>query len=349
MKKLLLGLVVAISLAAQVPSQCGQTGNLTAANTNGTVINNTTVGCTYWRLTYYTNTSGISISIQGAIGQGASFSNMTIVSGSSANPDTTTGSDTVLVFGYFPFVQVAVTTLTGGQVWYTLQGQNGPNSASISSAANTYSGQTLTLAPPYFKSNGNFYTSTGYQAVLPSSSPTWINAVTPTVVTGANGDITFAGTGQYFATLTAATSAEIEFVLTTNSIVNVASGQSVGVWLWDSTNNFIYTWEAGSNETVTTGSTYCFIELVKWTYAGSGNPSISSTLGAFDVPCVSPWHLKMSLSAGTITASQSLNGGKNFYNITTVGSIGTVTKGGYMGLAGGIYNLFADVFSISVI
>jgi hypothetical protein len=136
MKQFLLSLLIAGSLAAQ----CSQQSVVTVAG-GGPVIDNRSLGCTYFRLSYYTNASAISISVQGAQGPVGPWTNFaTAVSGS--NPDTTVPSSSDVVNNYYPYVRVNAGTLTGGQVNWSLIGQNGPNAAS---ASNGGSGGGVTL------------------------------------------------------------------------------------------------------------------------------------------------------------------------------------------------------------
>lgn len=138
MKKLfLLSLVTLGIVSAQLVSQCGQNGFL-ATTGSGANIDNRTAACTYFRLTYYTGASGISISIQGANDNGGvplTYSNFSTTVDSTSNPSTATTSGTIIVKGYFPWISVNVGTLTAGTVQWTLTGMNGPNAASASVSA----------------------------------------------------------------------------------------------------------------------------------------------------------------------------------------------------------------------
>ena len=182
-------------------------------------------------------------------------------------------------------------------------------------------GTTVTAAPPYIELGTTFYTAYNmYQATLPTA-PTYLNSVTCTsATTGTNGDLLLSLTsGQCWGGYAATTSVEGDF----NFVATGSSAAAGGIWIWDSTNNNIYIWVVlGSS-----GATQ--LVLYQWTYNGSGNPSFNSQLFNTSSTTI-PVHLKIALAAGTLTFSASMNGGSNLVPITTVGSIGTVSKAGFV-------------------
>lgn len=176
--------------AAQGQQQCQQSGQATTTG-NGANLDNRVAGCSYFRLTYWAvQNSAISISIQGAQDVGGipgSYSDFaTVIAG--ANPSTTTGSGTIVVNGYYPWVSINIGTLTGGTVKWTLAGQSGPNSASASSnnltvgalvvnqttQSITTAGNILVQFPTKIRDDDNFWaTGTNTRLTIPLSG--WYN------------------------------------------------------------------------------------------------------------------------------------------------------------------------------
>ena len=194
------------------------------------------------------------------------------------------------------------------------------------------SGSGFTAAPPYLLSGSTYYiAATGFQATRPSGSPTWVNSVTPSTVTaGANGDLLIAGTGVYWATLTATTTVEgvVHFInLTATGVSTTVNG---GVWMYDSTNSKIYKWYVAiSNVNVATaGSSVLGLDI--YTYNGSGNPTYSSTAVIYDFPCgSSPVHLKMSRTSTTLSILASTDGGATYVTFGQTETVGTLAQAGY--------------------
>lgn len=203
-------------------------------------------------------------------------------------------------------------------------------------------GTTVTWAPPYLSNGTNsFVASTGYQATKPSTSPTFINSVSPTVTAGTNGDVVLNGTGTYWAELSGTTSVEAEFQGFTAS----TSPTAVGVFLFDTTNSIIYT--LGIQQPgITSGEQT--VPINSYTYNGSGNPAFSANLANFGVTTPGTLHYKIVKSGGTASFQVSLNGGANFITLTTH-PIGTVADGGYFMVGGGGGGgVVLDVFSLVV-
>lgn len=108
---LLLGSLLAAPLAAQ---QCVVSFTLTAAGNSG-VFNNLTKGCTNWTVTYNsTGFTGLSLTVQTApnnSGSPGTWSTFTAASGS--NPSTAITQASATFSGYFPFLRVNLSGLTG--------------------------------------------------------------------------------------------------------------------------------------------------------------------------------------------------------------------------------------------
>lgn len=210
------------------------------------------------------------------------------------------------------------------------------NVVSYIPGAPSSSGTTVTAAPPYVQIGTPFFVAYNmYQATKPTA-PTYLNAVgCSTSTTGTNGDLLLTNTSPLncFGGYTGAASVEADF----GYISQNNSGAAAGIWLWDSTNNNLYTWKLVANS-----GGIMQLGLYRWSYNGSGNPSFSAILlvsGSATVPA----HLKLSVSAGTLTASVSLNGGANLVALATVGSIGTISKGGFILDQIGILDLYSLV------
>lgn len=194
-------------------------------------------------------------------------------------------------------------------------------------------GGSFSATPPYFFDGTNYYTPTGYTATKPSSSPSWLSS-TATATAGTNGDVIVTGcSNNCFASLTASSSVEAEFLSVNTLADNSNTYAHTAVWLWDSSNNVIYSWYPAYHSATgaNVGGTVMWF-FQKWTYSGTGNPTFSSAIA--NVPTgYQGWsgvaHLKLSVSGGTITASVSLNGGATISAISTSTGVGTISKGGY--------------------
>jgi hypothetical protein len=208
----------------------------------------------------------------------------------------------------------------------------------ISGGVATFSATgSFTNAPPYFTDGTNFFVaSTGYKATKPTSTPSWINSVTPpSAAAGPNGDYVFSGTGTYWATQSATTS--VEGVIATAGIATSASGQS-GIWLWDSGNGII--WFMGPGFTNTNPGVPELV-ILKYTYAGTGNPlfSAATTFTGY----ASMTHMKIVKVGSNANFQISLNGGQSFTTLTS-NAVSTISSGGF----GGSQSL-TDVVSLVLI
>ena len=213
------------------------------------------------------------------------------------------------------------------------------------SASGGGGGGGLSAAPPYYTNGTNFFVAaTGYQATLPSASPTWLNGVTPTTVTaGANGDLYFSGVGNYWATFTITSSVESVFART--SVIQTGNDvyPYTGVWVYDSTNSIIWSWGITAN-TANNAATTVLAVLVNWTYNGSGNPVVSATSYPYNFTATTPFQLKLAYSGGTLTPYVSLNGGTLYVPFPTQ-SVGTITSGGYFSNALSVGTMASDIYS----
>lgn len=147
--KLLSLLFVSVGLLAQSQTKlapdCSASFQITglghaAQIDNRTVSSATGVPCRYWTLSYYVDGfSGISIQVESAEdsnGTPGSFSLFggTVVNGS--NPSTVATSSTVDLNGYFPWMRINVTSLTGsGAIRGTLNGYRTTGTTIASTAA----------------------------------------------------------------------------------------------------------------------------------------------------------------------------------------------------------------------
>jgi hypothetical protein len=187
-------------------------------------------------------------------------------------------------------------------------------------------GTTVAAAPPYIELGSTFYSSTFYAVTKPSSTPTWINSVTPTVTIGTNGDVVLnssTSTGAFWAETSGTTSVEAEFSC---SGAQTTNSSGCAIFAYDSTNSHI--WQFGINSTEGT-SGGCQLQMNEWNYSGTGNPSFNTATFGSGTLCQSIYHLKISKSSTTLTFAQSLNGGVTFVTITTQGGIGTLADLGY--------------------
>jgi hypothetical protein len=199
----------------------------------------------------------------------------------------------------------------------------------VTAAANgSGGGSTVVAAPPYIEIGGVFYDQDFFAVTKPPSSPSWVNSLAPgTITAGTNGDLilTDSGSSNYF--LTQSGSASVDAVFRYHAY---GAQSYIGVWLYDSTNSFIYSFiQANSNS----AGTYSIpgLALYKWTYSGSGNPTFStatyySALTALGIG--GNLHLKIAKSGSSINFQLSQNGGANYETIATFGSIGTISNGG---------------------
>lgn len=198
---------------------------------------------------------------------------------------------------------------------------------------------SFSTAPPYLSDGTHFFVAgTGYQATKPPASPTWINGTTPTVLNGTNGDVILNGTGQYFATNTATASVEAEFSYSNAS----GGGAEAFIWIYDSTNNFLYTFESAFLTDI--GQ----IVANRFSYTGTGAPSFSGNLLQQQSPtCMTAaCHFKLSTAGGTLSFQVSLNGGVTFVPYLTE-SVGTISAGGY-GMSGNGGQMMMDIYSLVV-
>jgi len=204
-------------------------------------------------------------------------------------------------------------------------------------------GSTVTPAPPYIEVGTTFYDSDGYAVTKPPSSPSWVNSVTPaTVTTGTNGNLILgaSNTTVYFQEETGSTSSEV-----TGRIFTSGGTAIMGPWVWDSTNNLIWTLNVYFSSS--TGNAVG-LQWNKYGYSGSGNPSFSaSSSAAFGANLVgSRVHLQLKKVSSTLDFNISLDGGATYQTIYTQ-SVGTISDGGMVFYAGG-GNTVVSVESVKV-
>lgn len=192
-------------------------------------------------------------------------------------------------------------------------------------------GTTVTAAPPYVTIGGISYDNDFYAVTKASSSPSWLNSVTPASVSAAtNGNIIVStnANANYWQTQTATTSVEVVGRGQTLVTSGTTSFPEWGAWLYDSTNGKIYLLAPGM---VGATNTYALCASI-WTYSGTGNPAFSS-----NAACVigggtgmsNYAHLKVVKVSSTVHYQISLDGGVTFTDIATQ-SAGTIAQGGYM-------------------
>jgi hypothetical protein len=193
--------------------------------------------------------------------------------------------------------------------------------------------------PPYLSINGRKYVAvTMFPATAPDlTSFSYIQGTT-TNTTGANGSVlvrnTSTTTPVWYGT-TAAASIEAVYCCGSGLVgTPTVAYYEQGVWLWDSTNGFIYAMRtyniayegnqaAGAGNTITNNQ----IIFSKIAYSGSGSLG-SRTNVAYGGAIVSPvQHLKIFVSAGVLTAGFSQDGGQTFHTLPTQ-SVGTISKAG---------------------
>lgn len=189
-------------------------------------------------------------------------------------------------------------------------------------------GTSVTVSSPYFVIGGTNYSNTGYAITKPPASPSFLSSAA-TVTAGANGDLQLTSCADdCFVTINGSTSVESEYRCYALQTPGSLAFSHCAIWLWDSTNNLIYSLYPSYADHTNGGTVIWFFQ--QWTYNGVGNPVFSVTLNTIDgdYSAYSQYiHTKLSVSAGTITAAVSFNGGANFLTLATH-AIGTVTKGG---------------------
>src|SRR5260370_24947400 len=137
MRKLFLSLALAGALLGQsVQPQVGLNFSTAAGNAPGILpggngFNNQTLGCTSWVLTYNSNGfSALSMVIQSAPDAGNTPGTWVTFAGavsSGVNPNTVTTQAQTVITGYFPWIRVNLTSVTGsGSIAGALQCNTSP-------------------------------------------------------------------------------------------------------------------------------------------------------------------------------------------------------------------------------
>jgi hypothetical protein len=208
-------------------------------------------------------------------------------------------------------------------------------------------------AAPYWSSGSTKVTDLGYQATLPSQSPTWLGSVAPATTTwGANGDGYFQTASVNWASQAATTSATVVMRGFSEQGYGGDTSPFLGAWIWDSTNGVIYVIKDAfsSPSGSSTVNYYCASHA---SYSGSGSPG---SLSDFTAPCLAGgifgWsneaYFRVTVSGSNVLYQFSLNGGQNWttFYTETPGSLGTITAGGYV-LGGAAGPTDYDVLSVA--
>lgn len=206
----------------------------------------------------------------------------------------------------------------------------------IAAGAASGGGSSLTVAAPYLvDSSGNkFVAATGAPVTVPDLTGwTYLDANTTTNTTGPNGNVTLTNSGTVYSWMsTTAATNSIEAVFSSNETGTggLNAQFSDGVWLYDSTNHFIYAllefldYGGTPAASLTVSPRLAVGKSASYT---TGTPSISTYPLVIRGNSQAPYHLKLSVSGGTLTASYSLDGGSTFTTAYTV-AVGTISKGG---------------------
>ncbi len=231
--------------------------------------------------------------------------------------------------------------------------------ASGTGYASSSTGTTLSFASPYMTDGTHkFIPSTGYRVTLPPSSPTWItqsasSSAPSSYTVQTNGDAVATTANNniaYFLSLSGSTSSECVLRQAEAAAISSSSGGTSGCWVYDSTNHLIYS--IGYQDRSNSGSALSGsnISISKWTYTGSGNATYSAALSTFGGVSLNGGqiHFKIVKSGSSINLQVSLNGGVDYYTLSTVSSIGTLTNGGAWFVDGGNGDAYVDLLSVAV-
>lgn len=232
------------------------------------------------------------------------------------------------------FSSVKDTSING--VTQCVQADSSGNFSGTGSACGTGGGGTTVIsAPPYITLGSNSYLAGDgmFQVTKPpaSGSVVWVNSAAPSnVASGTNGNLilTTAHTNaEYWQELAGSTSAECVMRGFNNSVPTFGNN-SMGCWMWDSTNSKIYQLVLffGLNNSAAGTTTMC---AQSYTYNGSGNPSSGANLqcmaGVFGLSWV---HMKLIKSGTTLLFQVSLDGGSTYQTAYTQTGVGTLADGG---------------------
>ena len=207
--------------------------------------------------------------------------------------------------------------------------------------------------PPYFYDGTNYFLPQDgmFQATLPSFSG-WSalsGTVTTSAVSGGNGEYNALNTSTSFAFLeqSSAISSSIESAFSGGTIPSGGVVQNIpsafGIFVCDQTNNKLF---VISFTTVVNYSQY--VQVTSYSVAAStgcttaNTPSSASIVAAGWNVGVSIPHFKISWTGGTVTLSQSIDGG-SYYKTVYSTTIGTVASSGIASQ----FNL-SGIFSLKV-
>jgi len=221
---------------------------------------------------------------------------------------------------------------------------NGAGGFSNASAGTDYlAPNAVSAAPPYLSLSGTKYVAaTMFPAVIPNFTGWTYLQGTTTNTTGANGSVLLENhsstTDAWFGT-TASASIEAEFNVGSYDITSSSSAgfYFAGIYLWDSTNNFLYTltlYNFINENPGANANTTPILLMGKYSYSGTTIGARTTLIDGGVLVWAVP-HLKISVSGGTLTAAYSLDGGQTFHPLATQ-SVGTISKGGlFIGGNGG--------------
>lgn len=204
-------------------------------------------------------------------------------------------------------------------------------------------GTTVTAVAPYINIGGTKFVAATMFPFTAFFSGSFLDAVTCTLTAGTNGSELFncgINNQNSFYSVSATTSIEAEITGSFTTANDLGAGNTFmtnGIWICDSTNNLLYTLEFVN--TFTTTATKTSWQVTQWSEtACAGTPGTAvvksqSTINGMTLPVL---HMKMSKSAGNLSAQISMDGGQTFSSLA-IGTIalGTIAKAGIVVRNGG--------------
>lgn len=201
------------------------------------------------------------------------------------------------------------------------------------------------FASPYITDGTNYYDTDGFICKRPpkASSLTWIGTPPSSIVNGPNGNLKIASGGVAnpgFQSQPASSSSEV-ILRECQSNGSTSFVCEMGCWLWDSTNQLIYTVGQGTNVAAP-------ISIKSWTYTGGVGqvPVVVSTIQNPIYPYGPYVHLKMKLVGNAIVMQICLDG-QSFDTLYTTGAVGTILKGGFY-IVDSTVNLISSLIHLAV-
>lgn len=181
-------------------------------------------------------------------------------------------------------------------------------------------GGGVTVATPYVIIGGIQYVASTMWPFTTFFSGAFLDSNTSSITSGANGSTLFtfapAGAANSWYAVAATTSIEAEF----QAGPTVAGTVDVGIWVCDTTNGHVLSWEFQQGEFLS----------ASWTLAScAGTPSSPTNVVAYPVLNESgPIHLKISKSGTSVFNQLSWDGGQTYTTFTTITGVGTIAKAG---------------------